>query len=240
MKVSETILISVTVLILVQVAVAQPSGDLPPDNGEPSTDMPHRVFGTVEDTQGNTLTDTKVEVVFDGDTLASDITDEDGYYDITIPYREDYSSEEVQIQVSGSQADSFTYSSGEVEEKDLTVESSQQQDNQEEQTPSGGGGGSGGAGAFPSQNEGTSSNQTETDNNTTSKGNVTNSAQDSDSNSRGSDSENDSTDNNEENQTIDNSVRSFTGMFSGGTSSVGNLIIGFIDAIVSTVASLFE
>lgn len=203
----------------------------------PSQEMPHRVFGTVEDTQGNAVTDADVEVVFSGETLASDTTNSDGYYDITVPYGEDYSSEEVQIQVSGSQADSFTYSSGKVEEIDLTVESSQQQDNpQEEPSPSGGGGG-----AFQSSENETSSNQTETDNNTTSTGNTTDGSQDTDSgsDSTDSDSEDDSSDNTEGNQTSENSGNAITGMFTEGASSIGNLVTGFIDVLASTIASLF-
>jgi len=111
---------------------------------QPSQEMPHRVFGTVEDTQGNTVTDTEVEVVFSGETLESDTTDEDGYYDITVPHGEDYSSEEVQIQVSGSQVGSLTYSEGKVENMDFTVDNTQQQNSQNQEPSSGGGGGGGG------------------------------------------------------------------------------------------------
>lgn len=39
---------------------------------QPLQDMPHRVFGIVEDMQGSTITDSEVAIVYDGDTLASD------------------------------------------------------------------------------------------------------------------------------------------------------------------------
>jgi hypothetical protein len=205
---------------------------------QPSQEMPDRVFGTVEDTQGNTVTDTEVEVVFDGETLASDTTDEDGYYDITVPYGEDYSSEEVRIQISGSQVDTFTYSSGEVEEINLMVESSQQQNNQEEQTSSGSGGG-GGAGAFPSQDE-EQEDQDVPDNATLEK-------QNSSRNENGEDEEGTDSSEDAENSTEDTQDRGgsqegsslITGMFTSSVSSVGEMVSNFINGVVSSLLGIF-
>lgn len=209
---------------------------------QPSQEMPHRVFGTVEDTQGNAVTDTEVEAVFEGETLVSDITDEEGYYDLTIPNREDYSSEEVQIQVSGSQADSFIYNSGEVEEKDLTIESSQQQNNQEEQTSSGGGGGGGfGGGTLPEQenqdNE-TETNSTETENETIE--DQDNSITEETTDKSDNDGDNEDTTNSSKDTNSTDSENSLTGMFSSSTSSIGEMFTGFLDTIVSTITSIFN
>lgn len=220
-------------------ALSQPSGDPSPDNGEPATDMPHRVFGTVKDTQGNTVTDTEVEVVFDGETLASDTTNSDGYYDITVPYGEDYSSEEVQIQVSGSQADSFTYSSGEVEEIDLMVERSQNQENQQEEQTSSGGGGSGGAGAFPPQDE-EQEDQDVPDNTTSEKQNSSrNETGEDEGGTDSSENAENSTENTQDKGGSQEDGNLITGMFTSSVSSVGEMVSNFINGFISSFLGIF-
>ena len=229
MKTKVTILL-LTMLFLGSFSLAQPSQE-----------MPHRVFGTVEDTQGNTVTDTEVEVVFDGETLASDTTDGDGYYDITVPYGEDYSSEEVQIQVSGSQADSVTYSSGKVEEKDLTVEVSGNEEQEGSSGGSSGGGGGFGGGTLPpqdNQDNETVTNSTDTGNETVQDQNNSTTEETTDTSDEGgnegttnsSEDENDST----------GSENSLTGMFTSSTSSIGEMFTGFFDTILSSITSLFS
>jgi hypothetical protein len=234
------LLLAIT-LILTGLALSQPSGDPSPDNGEPSTDMPHRVFGTVEDTQGNTVTDTKIEVVFSGETLESDTTDEDGYYDITVPYGEDYNSEEVQIEVSGSQADSFTYSSGEVEEKDLTAEISGNEEQEGSSGGSSGGGGGFGGGTLPpqdNQDKETVTNSTETGNETVQEQDNSTTEETTDTSDEGG---NDGTTNSSEDGTDSTgSENSLTGMFTSSTSSIGEMFTGFFDSILSSVMSLFS
>ena len=208
---------------------------------QPSQEMPHRVFGTVEDTQGDAVTDTAVEVVFDGETLASDTTDEDGYYDITVPHGEDYNSEEVQIQVSGSQADSFTYSSGEVEEKDLTVEVSGNQEQEGSSGGSSGGGGGFGGGTLPpqdNQDNETVTNSTETGNETVQEQDNSTTEETTDTSDEGGNEG--TTNSSEEGNDSTGSENSLTGMFTSSTSSIGEMFTSFFDAILSSIMSLFS
>ncbi len=208
---------------------------------QPSQDMPHRIFGTVEDTQGNALTDAEVEVVFDGETIASDTTDGDGYYDITIPYGQGYSSEEVQIQVSGSQVDGFTYSSGEVEEIDLTVEVSGNEEQDDSSGGSSGAGGGFGGGTLPPQDN--QDNQTVT--NSIETGNETVNEQDNPTTEETTDTSDegvneDKTNSSEEGTDSNGAENSLMGMFTSSTSSIGEMLTVFFDAILSSLMSLFS
>lgn len=208
---------------------------------QPSQEMPHRVFGTVEDTQGNTVTDTGVKVVFSGEILASDTTDEDGYYDITVPHGEDYSNEEVQIQVSGNQADSFTYNSGEVEEIDLRVEVSGSEEQEGSSGGSSGGGGGFGGGTLPpqdNQDNETVTNSTETGNETVQEQDNSTTEETTDTSDEGGNEG--TTNSSEDGNDSTGSENSLTGMFTSSTSSIGEMFTGFFDAILSSVMSLFS
>lgn len=202
---------------------------------QPSQEMPHRVFGTVEDTEDSPVTDTEIEVVYDGEFLESDTTNSEGYYDITVPYEEVYSNREIQIQVEGSQIASFTYRSGEAEEVDLNIEVSQQQEEQEDGTnaPSGGSGGS------------FSENSTQRDEKTNETEDTQKAESEINETSEGSDltTDNDTDDENnqtENNQTSDETPSNFvTGLFVSEPSDLGGFFSSVMDSIYSFISNLF-
>jgi PGF-pre-PGF domain-containing protein/PGF-CTERM protein len=71
------------------------------DDGPPVP--PHRFYGTVSDADGDAVSGVTVEVTYDGEVLASDTTDSDGYYDLNVPQEngiEDGDSVELSVQDS--------------------------------------------------------------------------------------------------------------------------------------------
>lgn len=215
---------------------------------QPSQDMPHRVFGTVEDTQDSVVTSTEVKVLFEGETLASDTTDEDGYYDMSVPHGDDFAGEEVQIQVSGSQVGSLTYSEGKVENMDFTVDNTQEQTDQNQEPSSGGGGGGGGGFQQPqtqtsnsSVNESTEIETNQTVEQTNNDTEVVQDTDDGDNNVENDDEGNRDSEAEEVNSTGSNQsledgseTNSVTGLFAAQPlEPVTNIIRGTIDWITS-------
>lgn len=167
-------------------------------------------------------------------TLWHQIRDSDGYYDITVPYEEEYSDEEVQIQVEGDQADVFDYQFGEVEEIDLIVEASQQQEEQEEDSPSSGGP-AGGSFTEDSDQEDQEVNETEDTQDSVSEINET-SEEDEISSINETDTEDNQTENN---QTSDETTNFITGLFASEPSAVGGFLSSMMDSISSFISNLF-
>lgn len=224
----KTVVVVFTLLLLASLAYAQPSQE-----------MPHRLFGTLEDSQGEPVADTEVEIVFDGETVVLDTTDSDGYYDLQIPYSEDYASEELDIEADGRQTATVTFNSGEVEEKDLELPPQQNNQQQTQETSSGGGGGGGGGGGLSTENnQQTSSDNTqeETSNDGSSDTSDDTSDDGSETNSQDTDSDDSSDTDQDDSQSSGNAI---TGLFTSASSDLGSLFTGIIESITGVFASLF-
>lgn len=105
---------------------------------QPSQDMPHRVFGTVETVQGDPVSDEQVRIVYDGDRIVSDSTDSDGYYDIQVPVGDKYSGDEIDISVRDEIRGSIDFESGKISEEDIVIEDSDETQESSGGAPSGG------------------------------------------------------------------------------------------------------
>jgi len=80
---------------------------------------PMNVYGTVAE-DGNGALDKAVEIRFNGSSLANDSTDENGFYDLYIPYSSDYSGRDLEIFVAGDYERNVSFESGESVREDFT------------------------------------------------------------------------------------------------------------------------
>jgi hypothetical protein len=210
---------------------------IPAVTGTPG--MPHRVFGEITQ-DGEPVDDVEIKFYYDGEEVADKETDSDGYYDLKIPYSDDYDSEELVMHVNDTETDtSVEFEQGRSQElnlegdfsQDNTDSNNQNQGNQGSQddgSGSGGGGGGGlpsGLGSDDEDDNGTQDNQTMDANETLDEDN-TELENDTTTTNTSTGSTN-STQSVEESQ----SGNGITGMFTGATSTTGALAVAVLASI---------
>jgi len=146
-------------LLVVVVALLTVTGAFAPlaaaqDDSPP--EPPHRVFGTVADDAGDPVEGVTVEAVHDGEVVASDTTDADGYYDFDVEGLQDGDSFTVSPGTS-SESEALTFESagsdevnfGAAEEPDGGDGEDGEETATPTETPQAPAGGGGGGGAAP-------------------------------------------------------------------------------------------
>ena len=116
-------LLAVAIAVLLVTSTIAIGGVAAQDDGPP--EPPHRLFGTVTDQDGDTVSDATVEVLYDGSVVNTATTDGDGYYDLKIEDPDDSAQDEsLTVRVSGvddTDEGSTTWSSAASENIDLSV-----------------------------------------------------------------------------------------------------------------------
>ena len=111
---------------------------------------PHEVFGTVTDSSGNAVSGATVEVTYNGNQIASNTTDENGYYEIQIEEPDD--GEEFTVTVNDA-SETLTFETGGSSQVNFgdasTPTPTPEPGDDGDDDAGGGGGGGGGGGAAP-------------------------------------------------------------------------------------------
>jgi PGF-pre-PGF domain-containing protein len=141
-------LLAVAIAVLLVTSTIAIGGVAAQDDGPP--EPPHRLFGTVTDQDGDTVSDATVEVLYDGSVVNTATTDGDGYYDLKIEDPDDSAQDEsLTVRVSGvddTDEGSTTWSSAASENIDLSVTVTTGGDDDGGAGTGGGGSGVGGGG----------------------------------------------------------------------------------------------
>lgn len=130
--------------------------------GQPPGEIPHRIYGEATDESGNAVESADIDISHNGKVVASDDTDSEGYYDITVPYSSDYQGEVLDIQLESKTEATTNFKIGRTERIDLDSTPGGQSQGTEPDS-SGGGGGGGGLGGTSSAPEESENETIETD-----------------------------------------------------------------------------
>jgi ABC-type Na+ efflux pump permease subunit len=126
---------------------------------------PHRYFGHVEADDGSAVDGVNVDAVYDGEVVASDITDGDGYYDLRVRSDDVGGDAESVTLTVGENSEPVAWESGGSTQVDFTV-TSEPPTASPTPTPTDDGGDPGGGGSTVTETETETTTETETETDT--------------------------------------------------------------------------